>query len=62
MNIDLREDLQGLSNRLDLLKLVRGYEFILLKYKELGGPMNYNPRSILEEIALFWKNLKIQQH
>ena len=62
MNIDLREDLQGLSNRLDLLKLMRGYEFILLKYKELGGPIHYNPRSILEEIALFWKNLKIQQH
>jgi len=59
-NIDLREDLQGLSNRLELLKLVRGYEFISLKYKELGGPMNYSPRSILEEIALFWKNLTIQ--
>ena len=55
-NLDLREDLQGLSNRLDLLKLIRGYEFISLKYKELGGPMNYSPRSILEEIALFWKN------
>ena len=55
-NLDLREDLQGLSNRLDLLKLIRGYEFISLKYKELGGPMNYSPQSILEEIALFWKN------
>ena len=56
MNLDLREDLQGLSNRLDLLKLIRGYEFILLKYKELDGAMNYSPQSILEEITLFWKN------
>ena len=56
MNLDLREDLQGLTNTLDLLKLMRGYDFILLKYKELKGPMNYNSSSILEEIALFWKN------
>jgi hypothetical protein len=35
---------------------MRGYDFILLKYKELKGPMNYNSLSILEEIALFWKN------
>ncbi len=61
MNLDLRDDLQGLSNILDLLKLIRGYEYISLKYKELAGPMNYSPRSILEEIALFWKNLTIQQ-
>tara|TARA_B100001250_G_scaffold414265_1_gene451602 strand:- start:24 stop:1025 length:1002 start_codon:yes stop_codon:yes gene_type:complete len=59
INIDLREDLQGLSNRLDLPRLIRGYEFISLKYRELGGPMNYSPRSILEEIALFWKNLTV---
>ena len=56
MNLDLREDLQGLTNTLDLLKLMRGYDFILLKYKELKGPMNYNSLSILEEIVLFWKN------
>ena len=61
MNLDLRDDLQGLSNRLDLLKLIRGYEYISLKYRELAGPMNYSPRSILEEIALFLKNLTIQQ-
>jgi len=56
MNHDLRENLQALTNTLDLLKLMRGYDFILLKYKELKGPMNYNSLSILEEIALFWKN------
>ena len=58
INLDLREDLQGLTNTLDLLKLMRGYDFILLKYKELKGPMNYNSLSILEEIALFWKNYR----
>ena len=56
VNIDLREDLQGAANTLDLLKLIRGYEFISLKYKELFGMMNYNTLSILEEIVLFWKN------
>ena len=55
-NLDLREDLQGLANTLDLLKLVRSYDYILLKYRELTGVMNYSPVSILEEIALFWKN------
>ena len=57
-NTDLIDDLQGISNRLDLLKLIRSYDFILLKYKELTGPMNYNSLAILEEIALFWKNYK----
>lgn len=56
MNLDLREELQGFVNTLDLLKLVRAYDFILLKYKELNEPMNYSSLSILEEIALFWKN------
>ena len=56
VNIDLIEDLHGISNTLDLLKLIRSYDFILLKYKELVGPMNYNSLAILEEIALFWKN------
>jgi hypothetical protein len=56
MNLDLREELQGFVNTLDLLKLVRAYDFILLKYKELSEPMNYSSLSILEEIALFWKN------
>ena len=55
-NLDLREDLQGLANTLDLLKLVRSYDYILLKYRELTGVMNYSPVSILEEIALFLKN------
>ena len=56
MNLDLKEDLQDLVNSLDLLALVRSYDFVLLKYQQSSGPMNYNPLSILEEIVLFWNS------
>ena len=58
VNIDLREDLQGIVNRLDLVKLMRSYDFISLKYKDLGMPMNYSPLAIFEEIALFLDKMR----
>ncbi|MCZ6803902.1 MAG: DNA polymerase III subunit delta' [Proteobacteria bacterium] len=59
VNLDLKEDLQDLVNSLDLLALVRNYDFVLLKYQQATGPMNYNALSILEEIVLHWKNPEI---
>ena len=59
INLDLKEDLQDLVNSLDLVTLVRNYDFVLLKYQQSTGPMNYNPLSILEEIVLHWKNPEI---
>ena len=59
INLDLKEDLQDLVNSLDLVALVRNYDFVLLKYQQSTGPMNYNPLSILEEIVLHWNNPEI---
>jgi DNA polymerase III subunit delta' len=59
VNLDLKEDLQDLVNSLDLLALVRNYDFVLLKYQQSTGPMNYNPLSILEEVVLHWNNPEI---
>lgn len=59
VNLDLKEDLQDLVISLDLLALVRNYDFVLLKYQQSIGPMNYNALSILEEIVLHWKNPEI---
>jgi DNA polymerase III subunit delta' len=56
VNIDLKEDLQDLVNSLDLVGLVRKYDFILLKYQQSTGPMNYNALSILEEIVVNWNS------
>ena len=58
-NIDLKEDLQELTKGLDLLQLVRNYDFVMLKYQQTTGPMNYNPLSILEEIIVNWNNPEI---
>jgi len=59
MNLDLKEDLQDLVNSLDLVALVRNYDFVLLKYQQSTGPMNFNPLSMLEEIVLHWNNPEI---
>ncbi len=59
VNLDLKDDLQDLVNSLDLLALVRNYDFVLLKYQQSTGPMNYNSLSILEEIVLHWNNPEI---
>jgi DNA polymerase III subunit delta' len=59
INLDLKEDLQDLVNSLDLVALVRNYDFVLLKYQQSTGPMNYNPLSILEEVVLHWNNSEI---
>ncbi len=59
INLDLKEDLQDLVNSLDLVALVRNYDFVLLKYQQSAGPMNYNPLSILEEVVLHWNNPEI---
>lgn len=59
INLDLKEDLQELVNSLDLVALVRNYDFVLLKYQQSTGPMNYNPLSILEEVVLHWNNPEI---
>ena len=55
-NVDLKEHLQDIIKGLDLLQLVRNYDFIMLKYQQTMGPMNYNPLSILEEIIVNWNN------
>jgi len=59
INLDMKEDLQDLVNSLDLLSLVRNYDFVLLKYQQSIGPMNYNSLSILEEVVLNWNNPEI---
>ncbi len=59
INLDLKEDLQDLVNSLDLVALVRNYDFVLLKYQQSTGPMNYNPLSIIEEVVLHWNNPEI---
>lgn len=59
VNIDLKQDLQDLVNALDLPALVRNYDFVLLKYQQSTGPMNYNPLSIIEEVVLHWHDPEI---
>lgn len=58
VNVDLKEDLQDLVNSLDLLALVRNYDFILFKYQQSTGAMNYNVLSLFEEIVLNWNKPK----
>jgi DNA polymerase III subunit delta' len=54
VNLDLKEDLQDLVNSLDLVALVRNYDFVLFKYQQSTGPMNYNVLSLFEEIVVNW--------
>jgi DNA polymerase III subunit delta' len=54
VNLDLKEDLQDLVNSLDLVALVRNYDFVLYKYQQSTGPMNYNVLSLFEEIVVNW--------
>ena len=54
VNFDLKEDLQDLVNSLDLVALVRNYDFVLFKYQQSTGAMNYNVLSLFEEIVLNW--------
>ena len=56
LNIDIKEDLQDLVKTLDLVQMVRNYDFVQLKYQEFSGPMNYNPLSILEQVLVSWLN------
>ncbi len=56
VNLDLKEDLQDLVNSLDLLALVRNYDFVLFKYQQSTAPMNYNVLSLFEEIVVNWNN------
>lgn len=56
VNLDLKEDLQDLVNSLDLLALVRNYNFVLFKYQQSTAPMNYNVLSLFEEIVVNWNN------
>jgi DNA polymerase-3 subunit delta' len=62
INFDLKEDLQDLVNSLDLLALVRNYDFILLKYQQSNGPMNYNVLSLFEEIVVNWNKPETVQN
>ncbi len=59
VNIDLKEDLQDLVNSLDLVALVRNYDFVLFKYQQSTGPMNYNVLSLFEEIVINWNKPEI---
>ncbi len=54
VNLDLKEDLQDLVNSLDLVALVRNYDFVLFKYQQSTAPMNYNVLSLFEEIVVNW--------
>jgi DNA polymerase III subunit delta' len=58
VNLDLKEDLQDLVNSLDLVALVRNYDFVLFKYQQSTAPMNYNVLSLFEEIVLNWNKPK----
>jgi DNA polymerase III subunit delta' len=60
VNLDLKEDLQDLVNSLDLVALVRNYDFVLFKYQQSTAPMNYNVLSLFEEIVVNWN--KPKQH
>lgn len=59
VNLDLKEDLQDLVNSLDLVALVRNYDFVLFKYQQSTGPMNYNVLSLFEEIVVNWNKPEI---
>ena len=59
LNVDIKEDLQELVKTLDLLQMVRNYDFVQLKYQEFTGPMNYNPLSILEQVLVRWSDPEI---
>jgi DNA polymerase-3 subunit delta' len=54
VNLDLKEDLQDLVNSLELVELVRNYDFVLFKYQQSTAPMNYNVLSLFEEIVVNW--------
>jgi len=58
VNLDMKEDLQDLVNSLDLVALVRNYDFVLFKYQQSTGPMNYNVLSLFEEIVVNWNKPK----
>ncbi|MDB9751992.1 DNA polymerase III subunit delta' [Gammaproteobacteria bacterium] len=59
MNLDLKEDLQDIANSLDLVSLIRNYDFVLLKYQQSLAHMNYNTLHIIEEILFYWNNPEI---
>jgi DNA polymerase-3 subunit delta' len=59
VNLDLKEDLQDLVNSLDLVALIRNYDFVLFKYQQSTGPMNYNVLSLFEEIVVNWNKSEI---
>ncbi|MBL1140929.1 MAG: DNA polymerase III subunit delta' [Proteobacteria bacterium] len=62
VNLDLKEDLQDLVNSLDLVALVRNYDFVLFKYQQSTGPMNYNVLSLFEEIVVNWNKPKTAKY
>ena len=59
VNLDLKEDLQDLVNSLDLIKLIRNYDFVLFKYQQSTTVMNYNVLSLFEEIVVNWNSTKV---
>lgn len=59
VNFDLKEDLQDLVNSLDLIALVRNYDFVLFKYQQSTGPMNYNSLALFEDIVVNWNKPEI---
>lgn len=61
VNYDLKEDLQDLVNTLDLVEMLRNYDFVLFKYKQSTGVMNYNILSLFEEIVLNWNKPEVTQ-
>jgi DNA polymerase III subunit delta' len=62
VNLDLKEDLQDLVNSLDLVALVRNYDFVLFKYQQSTAPMNYNILSLFEEIVVNWNKPETVQN
>lgn len=61
VNYDLKEDLQDLVNTLDLVELLRNYDFVLFKYQQSTSVMNYNILSLFEEIVLNWNKPEVTQ-
>lgn len=62
VNLDLKEDLQDLVNSLDLIALLRNYDFVLFKYQQSTAPMNYNVLSLFEEIVVNWNKPETAQN
>jgi len=50
--------LQDLANELDLQQAVACYDLALKNYNAATGPIALNKQGLLEDIIIYWQNLK----